>query len=64
MRPTTKNIRTYLGKSEKLMIILKRYNDASSIKNLKEQTDRLKDILEGLGLDSKGGQKTRMTIIL
>lgn len=52
-------IRTWLKDVEALTKILTRYRDQDSLQQLSEQQETLSDLLQGLGIDVKGGSKLR-----
>ncbi|KAG1834958.1 P-loop containing nucleoside triphosphate hydrolase protein [Suillus subalutaceus] len=53
-------IRTWLKDVEGLTKILTRYGDHESLKQLSEQQETLSDLLQGLGIDVKDGNKCRL----
>lgn len=65
-RPTAAKIRTWLAKVETLMAIVNRYGDDASAEELRRQRETLGDMLDSMGLDSKGRDKQRtcFTIVM
>jgi peptidyl-tRNA hydrolase len=53
------SIRTWLRDVEGLTKILVRYGDQESLQQLSEKRDTLRDLLQGLGVDVKDGNKLR-----
>ncbi|KAG2063485.1 hypothetical protein BDR04DRAFT_1037816 [Suillus decipiens] len=53
-------IRTWLKDVDGLTKILTRYGDQESLKQLSEQQETLSDLLQGLGIEVKGGSKYRL----
>ncbi|KAG2747793.1 hypothetical protein P692DRAFT_201716179 [Suillus brevipes Sb2] len=54
------SIRTWLRDVEGLTKILVRYGDQESLQQLSEKRDTLRDLLQGLGVDVKDGNKLRL----
>lgn len=52
-------IRAWLKDVEGLTKILTRYGDQESLKQLSDQQETLRDLLQGLGIDVNGGSKNR-----
>ena len=63
-RPKTHTIRTWLSKVEAFTKLLKRYGDRTSVDLLEEKRRTLGDMLDALGLDSKGRDKQRAHFLL
>ena len=57
-------MKKYIQILEKLNPLLTKYNDADSIKQLEDSKERLNDILDALGLDAKGRDKTRKCLAI
>jgi replicative DNA helicase len=55
-------IRTWLKDVDSLTKILTRYGDQESLKQLSDQQEMLKDLLQGLGIEVMGGNKSRTSI--
>jgi peptidyl-tRNA hydrolase len=53
------SIRMWLRDVEGLTKILVRYGDQESLQQLSEKRDTLRDLLQGLGVDVKDGNKLR-----
>ncbi|KAG2097976.1 uncharacterized protein F5147DRAFT_777839 [Suillus discolor] len=54
------DIRTWLKDVDGLTKVLRRYGDQKSLKQLSEQQEMLSDLLQGLGIDVKGGSSQRL----
>src|SRR4051794_5773285 len=63
-QPHAWDIRDWLTKVEALMTILMRYGDEQSQHQLHEKRAILNDILDTIGLDSKGRGKTSGCLLL
>jgi len=61
-RPSTESVRNWLKNVDALTKLLKRYGDKESIQLLSEQREKLGDMLDAMGLDSKGRNKLRPSI--
>ncbi|KAG1894055.1 P-loop containing nucleoside triphosphate hydrolase protein [Suillus fuscotomentosus] len=59
-RLDAEGIRTWLKDVDGLTKILTRYGDQESLKQLSEQQETLSDLLQGLGIEVKGGSKYRL----
>ncbi|KAG1836505.1 P-loop containing nucleoside triphosphate hydrolase protein [Suillus subalutaceus] len=55
-----RNRKTWLKDVEGLTKILTRYRDQESLQQLSEQQETLSNLLDGLGIDIKGGSKLRL----
>jgi chorismate-pyruvate lyase len=61
-RPNTEQVRSWLRNVDALTKILNRYRDKESLQQLTQQRQTLGDLLDALGLDGKGRDKTRMCL--
>lgn len=57
-------MKKYVQILEKLNPLLSKYNDVESLRQLDDSKERLSDILDALGLDAKGRDKTRKHSII
>lgn len=57
--PSQAQMRSWLSNSEALSKILKRFWDKDSVATLDLQRQKLGDIMDALGMDAKGRDKTR-----
>ena len=58
-RPSTESVRNWLKNVDVLTKLLKRDGDKESIQLLSDQRQKLRDMFDAMGVDSKGRNKLR-----